>query len=1374
MADEINVGRLVAEIILEAQTDGADEAVDKLKEVNAEASANPKITLEADTSALNSAEATIKNIQSSSQTPVSLNIDANDENLIYIRDVLLQIGIKGEEAERILANVFADTSGLDKYKIKLEEIAQKLEEQRNTVEYLRSLSKYSINPSNTSYMDKEVNKLKELEAEYDSIYKAQDDWVLKQIQSFQKQEAATDSVALKQEKLNQKMSDRKSTSNMNTAVRTLTSSLRTIDTVIPDAIDNIDNLISHITAIKEAMSAQNTASTALAWGSAIVAAIGVTVSLVSNYIQQMQKKQQEAQEKALESLNEFSSNDTEMSETITRYTESKYKLDELNLSRSDEISLKNELIELQKQLNDEYGEEAQNIDLINGRIEEQIENLRKLRVENAKKTVAENYSEYNTAKDELTKNRTFELETLVGANIYQEDPIYKERESAIKKVEEVLINAGFTNESTSGAGKGWKLQVDVSEAQDSLVEVDTILKKLIEDDPENSDVYEYVIAQMGALFDSLPDDIDSWKTIVKEYENAQDVIANEGKNAEDVANAYNALFEIINENIAAFSSLQDAYAQLSTGQALSADTLAELTEQYPQLQKYIAETGDLSLQNGEVLKKVAQETMESNIERVENERAALEAKSKLTDEEKGYYEELGAKAEIYKSQLEALNNESFEELTSSMQSLGNAWAQLEQGKELDIDTTLSLINQYPEFAQAMADGSISIENQADVLRRLWEIKKQEAITSLTLDQQKQQSVINTTNVTIGEIEKQIEAYEKSLTVLGNGADFVNRIKEIEALKADLQENKETISNSESLIDTYEAQINAIENLTIETYNSADATSTKNEALAEELKYMEHLKSLGQLSAADELAWLQRINSSYSQNVDERYDMEKRLYDAEKAWREEQEKAIEDALNAEYQAISDRQSLDQLSKQEELDWLRRIQSQYVLNAEQAMELQIKIYNAEKALREEREKEIEEAINAEYKAINNQKSLDRLTSEEELEWLERIQNTYEMNSDQRIELEIKIHQLKKQMAEDEQSALEQAYDDALTGLERRKNLANINYELEIAYLEEIRRKYKLTHEDAIDLEQRIRDLIAERKEADISAIDRLGEAVTEAIKNKYEQQREIEEERINSSIENWQKWEDETVAAIQGQIDALDDLAEAQQSEDERREYELKRQQLEMQLAYEKDDYNRKQLQKEINRLDNEEADRLAEEEREKQKEALEAQIEEIQKISEQEQEKLEQELEAIGENYDELTSSFNLRVQTEKVMMQSSQKELIDLIKSYAPEYDLLGQSLGDALYEGFASKYKNIETMVQQVANFTSHYQDMLANTANAAADNFWSSRTEYEAQIAASAPPANQEISLIVNFNQPVESPVQTKRALAEVVDNLAAEIRR
>lgn len=535
--------------------------------------------------------------------------------------------------------------------------------------------------------------------------------------------------------------------------------------------------------------------------------------------------------------------------------------------------------------------------------------------------------------------------------------------------------------------------------------------------------------------------------------------------------------------------------------------------------------------------------------------------------------------------------------------------------------------------------------------------------------------------------------------------------------------------------------------------------------------MEHLKATGQLTAEEELAWLQRINDTYAQNIDERYDMEKRLYNAEKAWREEQEKAISDALQNEYKWIGYNKSLDSLSKQQELDWLLRIRDQYALNAEQAIELQIKIYEAEKALRDEK-------LQNEYTAMNNQKSLDRLTSEQELEWLERIRATFELNAEQRMELEIKIHNLKKQLADEEKSALEKAYDEAFDRLERRKKVTALSYDLEIAYLDEIRRKYKLTFEDAADLEQRIRDLLKDKKDADISALDRLGDAVTEALKNKYEQQRELEEDLINQSIENWKKWEDETTAAIQGQIDALDKLDEAQESEDKRREYELKRQQVELKLAYEKDDYNRKQLQKELNRLDKEEAERLLKEERKAQKEALQQQLDEVKKQSQEQQDALQKELDAIGDSYDKLTSSFNLRAETERTMLQSSQKQMIELIKSYAPEYDLAGQSIGESLYNGFYGKYKSIETMVTQIGNFMDSYQRDLARTANTAADNFWANRAEYEAELTAkasqSAQPAKQDISLVVNFYEPVESPIQVRRQMEAVVDNLAAEIRK
>lgn len=46
MAEEINVGKLVAEIIIEAKTDGADEAVEAISRVNETAAkANPQITI---------------------------------------------------------------------------------------------------------------------------------------------------------------------------------------------------------------------------------------------------------------------------------------------------------------------------------------------------------------------------------------------------------------------------------------------------------------------------------------------------------------------------------------------------------------------------------------------------------------------------------------------------------------------------------------------------------------------------------------------------------------------------------------------------------------------------------------------------------------------------------------------------------------------------------------------------------------------------------------------------------------------------------------------------------------------------------------------------------------------------------------------------------------------------------------------------------------------------------------------------------------------------------------------------------------------------------------------------------------------------------
>ncbi len=284
MADELNVGKLVAEIILESDTTAADQVINHIKEVN-NAAKNNKVTLEV-------------NVQ-------------HEEDLEYIKGVLETLGIKGTEAERVLSGAFSDTSGLKSYRNSLDVLAAKIDVQKKKVQELeKTMSKEPKFKSDweeiekaTASIDKERIALQELEAKFDKTYAAQDSWVVKQVKSFQKQEAATDAAAKKQEKLNQQMSNKEAKGNLDSAVRSLTSALRTADTVFPDAIDDVSEFITKINDLKN--SASSTGSKGLSIFSGIVAGLGVAVSLVTTIISKYNEYQEEMKKKALENCETF-------------------------------------------------------------------------------------------------------------------------------------------------------------------------------------------------------------------------------------------------------------------------------------------------------------------------------------------------------------------------------------------------------------------------------------------------------------------------------------------------------------------------------------------------------------------------------------------------------------------------------------------------------------------------------------------------------------------------------------------------------------------------------------------------------------------------------------------------------------------------------------------------------------------------------------------------------------------------------------------------------------------------------------------------------------------------------------------------------------
>jgi hypothetical protein len=580
---------------------------------------------------------------------------------------------------------------------------------------------------------------------------------------------------------------------------------------------------------------------------------------------------------------------------------------------------------------------------------------------------------------------------------------------------------------------------------------------------------------------------------------------------------------------------------------------------------------------------------------------------------------------------------SIQQYTTAVNDLGSAYATLHEGQQLDLDTILSLIDTYPQFAQAIASGTLSLSDQETVIKNLFEAKKAEALASIEADRQKVESLRDATQETIDLLQTQLNAYK---TMFGGGA-FGDLYGPLIAAQAELAGYNEQL-------DQLNARTKAYQSISINDYlptQKAKKKDDRNEALQQELKLLEHRKALNQLSAQDEIAWLERINATYAKNADEQMDMEKRLYNARKALQEAEEQAAKEALNEALKGIESKKALNKISTEEEIQQLERIRQTYRMNAEDAMSLEIKLYNLKKTLRDER--------------------TDKL--------------------------------------------------------------------------------------------------------------DNIADGVTEALKNKYEKQKKYETDRINQSIKSWQDWEDKTVSAIQGQIDALDELSKAQESEDKRQEYETKRQATALQLAYEKDDYNRKQLQKELNRLDQEEAKRLEAEAREKQKEELQKQMDAVKEESTKQQDALKKRQDALNEQYEKLTSSFALEAEAQKTIMEKGMNGVIDLIKSFAPEFNLAGKTLAEKLYEGFESKNWDIDAYSNIIKNGTGSAYQQAQRVAIDAANKFWRTRTEYNRQTGMTTAPAKApEVNLTVNFNQPVQSPVETQRALRRVSQELARQIMK
>ena len=139
------------------------------------------------------------------------------------------------------------------------------------------------------------------------------------------------------------------------------------------------------------------------------------ITLVSNALDEYRERQkkviQEQKELEDELANEaitngetLDSDNAALNEQIEKYKELKKSLMEEQHTLSEQISLKSEIYDIQKDIVDKYGEQASGVDLVNGKLDDEIEKLNEIAKKNAQAYLDNNSASIKSSETALSKD----------------------------------------------------------------------------------------------------------------------------------------------------------------------------------------------------------------------------------------------------------------------------------------------------------------------------------------------------------------------------------------------------------------------------------------------------------------------------------------------------------------------------------------------------------------------------------------------------------------------------------------------------------------------------------------------------------------------------------------------------------------------------------------------------------------------------------------------------------------------------------------------------------------------------------------------------------------------------------------------------------
>lgn len=504
-----------------------------------------------------------------------------------------------------------------------------------------------------------------------------------------------------------------------------------------------------------------------------------------------------------------------------------------------------------------------------------------------------------------------------------------------------------------------------------------------------------------------------------------------------------------------------------------------------------------------------------------------------------------------------------------------------------------------------------------------------------------------------------------------------------------------------------------------------------------------------------------------------------------------------ALDNYKKQIEYKKALEQIDLQQEIAMYQIALKKYAKTADERIELTQKIYELQKELQEKN-------LDDYTVMIEHRKNLDQISLQDEINMYQYAYNSLARTTEQKQELEEKLYELRKELAQKNKDLLEQQTTDYEKYIEDQKNLRGAEYDvkeqeedlnkiilLHKNYLNQIMKDERLSLDERKELYQEeldtIRDYEKQKRDLRVQSVDDTVSKLTNAITKQLEELEEADKKAIESNIEAVEKWKktrvnaineeyNARIEAIQKELDLLDKSEEDKTRAEEDAEYERKKNRLQQLIEYEHDATTKANYQKELDKLVAEYQKTLDKRALADKKEALNAQkdllkdeqddkIQNIEDEAEKRKEQYEKQLDELEEYYDKQKELAQETAEKMLLNVDQNQNKILELLKSYGDAYEITGQSLGEKLAQGINNGIADkIQNVIQKI-------QDTIDAGIENKIKEWTSGMYKYEA---GANKPKTQTINVYQtnNIEQNPEMPSETYRKLRNIDEQLASSL--